>query len=265
MSNVIEQYYEIYIKGIKLNDSKIALIDQVTFEDNSTGSDTLQITISDPDFTFIDDNFFIEDASVKFIGGFNKERVSFSGFISVIDADFPQDGTPTLTIICMDNSHLLNRVAKSRTWKKTKMSTIARAIFLEHGLKAKVDDTKTVEDTISQSNQTDIEFLINKAKEEINEFICYIEGDTGYYVKRKILATPQDNLDYRSGNGRLFSFSPRINKESKREKITKNTVNAQTGKVKKDETTSSTVRDLQGTSSKTYEKYVGNNTWVKKG
>ena len=116
MSSLLMPYYQIYIGGQELDDFRYSMIDNVVFEDNASGSDLLTITITDPDFIFINDNIFVEEKKVKFIGGFqNNNRVMFEGYISVIDIDFPEIGSPTLTINCMDNTHLMNRVKKKKT------------------------------------------------------------------------------------------------------------------------------------------------------
>lgn len=265
MSDIKEQYYEIYISGKQLKEAHLSMIEEVVLEDNATGADLLHISISDPDFVYIEDSFFVEEAPVHFKGGWKGQYVTFDGFVSVIDLDFPTEGYPSLVIHCMDNSHLMNRKKKKRTWKDTKMSDVAKAIFREHGLTPVVDDTGAKEETISQSNSTDIAFLIDKAKAQDDDFICYVEGKKGYFVKRKVLAKPQATLDYRSGNGKLNSFRPRINKESKQEEINKDNVNANTGKTDKDQAKNTDKRDLQGTPTESSEKrkYTGNGNWEK--
>jgi len=264
MSEIKEQYYEIYIRGIQFDDSKYQLVEEVTFEDNATGSDLLHIALKDPDYRFIEDDLIVEESPVNFAGGWRGDTVSFEGFISVIDIDYPLHGVPTITLHCMDNSHIMNRKKKKRTWKNVKMSTVAESIFKEHGFIPIVDDTDKIEETISQSNTTDISFLISKAKDQSSEFICYVEGNKGYFVKRKILDNPQDTLEYFSGNGKLLSFRPRINKESKQESVDRSNIDTQSGTIVKDTTTNKDDRELQGTPTDTSEKrkYVGNNTWV---
>lgn len=266
MSEIKQQYYEIYIGGKKLDEEYLSLISEITLEDNASGADLLTIEITDPDFKFIEDNFFIEDTPVTFKGGWmGEDFITFEGFISIIDVDFPSTGSPTLTLHCIDNSHIMNRKAKKRTWSNTTRSEVARAIFVEHGFIPVIDDISKVEESISQNNQTDIAFLVDLAKDCDEEYICYVEGNHGYFVKRKILDTPQDILEYRTGNGRLLSFRPRINKESKQEEIDKSTINAETGEVVRDIATNDTPRELQGEAiqSKEGRRYIGNSKWIK--
>lgn len=220
MSELLVPYYRIYIKGKELSEYRYSLITQVVYEDNATGSDLLTIVAEDPDYAFIDDNIFKEDAKVKFIGGYKGDsRTMFEGYISVIDLDFPNTGSPTITLHCMDNSHRLNQKKKTVTWKKKRRSDIAKAIFKKYGLKAVVDPSPKKVDSISQSKKTDMDFLTQLAGEEEDDYLVYIEGNTGYYVKKKIGSKQQATLDYRDGNMKILSFSPRINNEVKQVEV----------------------------------------------
>jgi phage protein D len=254
-------YFKISISGEVLDEYKMSLINEVTFEDNASGSSILQISINDPDRVFIEDKFFVQQAPIHFEGGWVGERpATFDGFISVIDIDFPEEGYPVLMIHCMDRSHLMNRVRKKRTWKKTKVSEVARAIFREHGLVPIIDDSGKVEDTVSQSHETDIEFLISKAEGLDNEFIAYVEGNNGYFVKKNYSSDPQAVLNYASLDGSIYSFRPRVNKESKPESVDKTEVSHETKKVVKDKTTNNKSPRSKETQ---YEFNKNTETWKK--
>lgn len=274
MADISSMYYELSIGGKKLDSRRMALIEEVTVEDNLTGSDLLVITVNDPDFEFIEDDIFVEERTVTFKGGWSDDRsVEFEGYISVIDIDFPDTGSPRLFIHCMDNSHLMNRKKKKRTWNKKKASDVAKAIFAEYGFKIDVDDTGKVEETISQSNMTDIQFLIDLAKKQKDDFIVYVEKDKGYFKKLNLLKTPQDTLYYRQKSFDIKNFNPRINKETIQEEVSDANVNDATKNVEKATVANDANRDVQGTpikssSSKTsggtsYE-YKGGGQWVKK-
>lgn len=273
MSTILTPYYRIYIKGKELDEFRYSMIKQVVYEDNASGSDLLTIYIEDPEFIFLNDNIFIEDAKVKFIGGYKDNyRTMFEGFISVIDVEFPSTGCPSLTIHCMDNTHTMNRTKKKRTWTNKRRSDVAKAIFKEYGLKTVIHNSPRTEESIAQSNQTDIDFLEKLAEEELDPYLVYIEGTTGYYVKKEILKKQQATLDYRDGLMNVISFSPRINKETKQVEVQKANVNTKDKKVDKAEANDNTKRDSSGTSPKPVDKtdgstswkYQGGNSWVTK-
>ena len=114
--------YDVWISGTKLDINKKACITSIEVKETVDGSDTCTIKISDPEFLYIEDNIFIEDNTIKVKLGWVgvTYRVEFKGYISAIDVDFPNDGTPALTITCMDNTHLMNRKKKDNTFKMDK-------------------------------------------------------------------------------------------------------------------------------------------------
>jgi phage protein D len=266
-------YIEITIKGKKLTDEQMKYVTKVVYEDSATGSDLVTIYIDDPDFKYMDSDIYTEEVPMSIKGGWLHDKsVTFSGFITTIDFDFPEEDNPSLTIHCMDNSHLMNRKANTITWKKKRPSDIAKTIFKKYGLKAVVDTIGKVEDSISQSDATDISFLIDLANNQIEDVLCYIEGKTGYFIKKKVLSSAQANLYYRSKDFSLKSFNPRMDKVSKQEEIATSNIKAKTKVTQKGKANENTKRDLQGKSVKTSSsqssssgyKYDGNGKWEKK-
>ncbi len=262
MSEIKSMYYKIVVNGKELDEKRYSMIQSVKHEDCSSGSDLVTITIDDPDLEFLQDSIFVNDAPVKFTGGWYKGKTfTFEGYISVIDVTFPNSGTPQVTIHCMDNTHLMNRTKRQKTWKNMKVSDIAKQIFKSYGFSYKVDDTGTKEESTSQ-NDTDIRFLTQLADNEYEDYIVYVEGRKGYFIKKPSLGKQQAQLDYRCGNGELQSFSPRINKQTKRLEVGKSNVNLKDKKVDRAITNDSVSRPQSGTSFVPTEKPVVNKAWV---
>lgn len=247
-SEIIQQYFKLYIGGYSLDESWMELVQTVTYEDVDTGSDLVTIVMADPKLEVLNSPYiFKEDQAVTLIGGlYNNFRTLFNGYISVIDVDYPESGCPQVTIHCMDNTHLMNREKKSRTWKDKTKGDVITEIISAYGFTAVVDDTGDKEDSITQSDQTDAEFLTQLAKDMIDPFIFFMEGNEGHFVKKEILDTPQTILTYRDDDFNLLSFSPRITKEQKQIKVSKSNVNAKTGKVDTGEATESIAREISG-------------------
>ena len=118
-------------------------------------------------------------------------------------------------------------------------------IFREYGFKAVVHDTGDIEENISQSD-TDIKFLTQLANDQYENFIVYVEGTTGYFIKKPNLGNPQATLQYREGNGDLLSFSPRINKQTKQLKVDSAEVNTKDNAVDKATTNDTVSRPTSG-------------------
>lgn len=232
--NVSEVSYSITINGKKLDDTRMSNILDITLEDSATGSDLLQISICDPDLTFIEDNILLETATINFEATYTNtkgqaSKVKFDGYISLILIDFPSDGIPTIDICCMDKTYLMDVKPKKRTWSNMKRSDVASKIFKEYGLKTQIDSTSEKLETISQSNKTDIAFLIELAKaEKKDEYLVYVEGDTGYFVKKPKSLKSQATLTYKEAPYDITSFRPTISK--RQEETDDSDVNSSTQK-----------------------------------
>jgi hypothetical protein len=252
-SEIKQEYFKLYIGGYSINEEWLQLIEEIVYEEVDTGSDLLTITFYDPHLDVLNSPYlFVEDQAVTFIGGYWTDcRTMFDGYVSIIDVDFPEDGPPTVVLHCMDYTHLMNREKKKRTWKNKKKSEVATEILMSYGFVAIVDDTVKVEETITQSDQTDIDFLTDMTKDLVDDFIVYVRGSEAYFVKKQILDTPQETLTYRDLDRSIINFSPRINKEQKQIKVAKSNVNAKTGAVDTGEATESIAREISGDSVQT--------------
>lgn len=255
MSNVLSCYWKIRINGQELDQARVDCIDSIDLEEQCNGSDMCTIKVNDPNFVFINDNIFIEEAKVSVELGWHGDthRVKFDGYISAIDIDFPDSGCPMLSIFCLDGSHLMNRKKKKRSWDNVTRPEVVEKIAKEYGFKFVKESgyNFTKEDTISQSDITDIEFIENLAGEERLPFMCKLVGDTIYYVKMGLLKEPSSTLHYKQYPYDVVSFSPRINKETIKEEVTSSDINTSNKSVDSGTASDSqTSRDLQGDSVK---------------
>lgn len=256
MSKVLSCYWNVSINGKELDVDKRICIENIEINEQCDGSDTCTLTLNDPNFLFIEDNIFIEEATIQVTLGWNEDtyRIKFNGYISAIDISFPESGYPLLSIFCLDNSHLMNRKKKKRSWDNVTSADVIKKIAKEYGFKCVIEKGYkfTKEDTISQSNATDIEFCESLAGNERDPFMCKLIGSTLYYVKKGLLKEETSNLKYRKFPYDIISFNPRINKETRQEEITKADINTNDKSVDKSTANSkNTARDTQGESVKT--------------
>ena len=268
MSKLLSCYWNVYINGKLLSLEKKKCIDSIDIEELCDGSDTCTLNISDPDFLFIEDNLFIEEATVTVNIGWHGDTycVNFSGYISAIDIDFPDSGFPVMSIFCMDKSHIMNRKKKNRSWDKVTRADVVRKIAKEYGFKCVIESTYSgkTEDTISQSDTTDIEFCESLASEERDPYMCKLIGDTLYYVKKGILSKPSASLYYREKPYDIISFKPQINKETIKEEVSASNINTNDksidSSVAKNDNTN---RETQGEPVVTSNEYLGFDTKTK--
>ena len=264
-SNVSSPFWELWINNVEITGRARSCINSIEFDDLCDGSDTCTLNITDPDFIFIEDNIFIEEAKVLARFGFNEDidRKEFSGYISAIDISFPEEGSPTLTITCLDNSHLMNREKKNRSWDNVTRADIVKKIATEYGYYPDIEPNYTfaVQDTISQSNQTDIEFLESLATQEREPFMCKVKGTHIVYKKKGLLQTPITDIGYKTYPFDVISFTPQINKETRQEEVTSANVGTDTKAYESYTANDGNVsRDVQGESVKTTSSAALNDT-----
>lgn len=223
-NEVLAIIYDVWISGTKLGMGKKAYINSISVKETVKGSDTATLQITDPEFLFIEDDIFLEDNPIKLKLGWDNStyRVEFEGYISAIDIDFDSTGCPKLTLTCMDNTHIMNREKKSETFKNCTSADVVKKKCAEYGFTCVVDDSYSfaVQETITQSDQTDIDFITKLANDEVYPFTARLVGNTFYYVKMgKLEKTPKMTLTYRKYPHEIISFSPKINKETKKNKV----------------------------------------------
>ena len=221
--------YDVWIKGKKLGLYKKSCITSIEIEETTEGADTMVINISDPNFEYIEDNIFLEDTRIKVKLGWDGEtyRSTFSGWIATIDISFNEDGVPTLTINCMDDTHRMNRKKKSKTWNNMSSAQVVQQIVQNYGFKFVTDSNYkfTKQETITQSNQTDIDFIQSLAGEETEIFTArLVDNKTFYYVKKGQLGKSVATLNYVQYPHEVISFSPQINIETRQESVSTGTV-----------------------------------------
>ena len=270
MGKVLSCYWKMCINGKELDEARRRCIGDISIEENCDYSDTCSFKVNDPNFLYIEDNIFIEDATINVELGWHGDshRVKFDGYISAIDIDFPESGFPVLSIFCLDCSHVMNRKKKKRSWDNVTRAEVVQKIAKEYGFKCVIESGYTFdkEDTISQSDVTDIEFCENLSKEERVPFMCKLIGDTLYYVKKGVVKDPTSTLYYKKYPYDIISFRPRINKETILEEATSSDVSTSNKAVDTHTSnTDNTSRDLQGepvnpsSSKKVYDPKTG--TW----
>lgn len=220
---VLSLAYNVWICGTMLGLDKKSCIKSIDIEETTEGADTAKLVIADPHFLYIEDNIFVEEATIKIMLGWDNTtyRVTFDGYISAIDIDFPSDGIPVLTCTCMDNTHTMNREKKNETFTDCTSADVVKKKCAEYGFTCVIegDYPFTKQETITQSDQTDIDFITKLAADEVYPFTARLVGTTFYYVKKGKLGTPVMTLTYKAFPHEIISFKPKINKETRQTKV----------------------------------------------
>jgi len=272
LSEVLARWYSLTINGSEVSDEVKRRITDITLEVKESGSSTLTIKMVDNAMEYLTGSYLVKKAKVSFTCAWYSRRAEyckFIGYISVLDVDFAD--LVKLTITCLDESYPMSEEEKTRSWENKKVSEVAREIFMSYGLSAHVDDTDYVEESVSQSKQSDATFMNSLVgKVTHRNFIWYVDGKDAYFVERAMPNLSGKKLGYKTGNGQILSFNPRLTKGKLKIKKSSANINASTGSTTKT-TTTATVSDSstgtnQGTpkgtdNTGTSKKYV-NGKWI---
>lgn len=251
IDKVMACIWSVSINGVALDLQRKRSITSIQIDTQCDGSDTATIDITDKDLVYINDNIFIEDATISismmFVG--TTDKITFNGYVSAIDINFPEDGMPVLSLTCLDGTHVMNRTKKKRSWNNVTRMQVAQKIAAEYGFKFEGETSYNgvVEDTISQSDQTDIEFLEDLASQEDELYSCKLRGDTLHYKKKNMTAEAVMAIHYKKYPYEVRSFSPRINKETMQDSTTVADVATDTKKTDTATSTGSSKSSIQGT------------------
>jgi phage protein D len=126
------------------------------------------------------------------------------GEITALEPSFNTIGA-LLTIVGYCKSHRLHRGKKTKTWLRQKDSAIVSALVSEAGLSATVEDSAVLHEYVIQYNQTDWEFLSERATRIGYRF--YVEDQRLHFKKA---AHSTQNAPDLSWGDNLRSFRPRL-------------------------------------------------------
>src|SRR4051812_27345951 len=113
---------------------------------------------------WIDEDFLNEGKTVTIHMGYrDRMKKLFTGEICGLEPDFHTGEAAALTIRGYDRGHRLMRRRRTASYVQMKDADIARQIASQASLKPEVQDTNVTLEYVLQHNQTDLEFLWDRA------------------------------------------------------------------------------------------------------
>lgn len=234
MSKILSPLWEVFIGGSQLVSQK-KYIQSVTVDEAVDGSNTCTIEIIDDDGEFVQDNVFMEDSEIRVETIWMPGNLEvFDGYISAIDIDFPEDGLVKMSVFCLDGTHKMNMKKRSRTFENCSRADAIRLIAQEYGFGFEAEagfsdevNSKGNKDGLTQSKQTDIEFIESLAEEEGTLKADSKKGQEASNIKKGTwraklidgviqfstfgsIESPVASFDYKSGNHDILSFQPKL-------------------------------------------------------
>jgi uncharacterized protein len=120
---------------------------------------------STQEFKWIDKGLLGEGAKVEIkIGYVDQVRSMMKGEITALEPEYPGTEAPTLKVHGYDLLHRFRRGRNTRSFTNMKDSQIAEQVASNLQLLSQAEDTQITHEYILQSNQTDIDFLLERAR-----------------------------------------------------------------------------------------------------
>jgi phage protein D len=175
--------------NIKLNDQEDKkLIDALldcTVENSLHLPDVCTVRLHDEGFKWLDSDKVKEGTKVEVFGGDEGSKTLtsiFVGEVTALEMDLAAHGTPTIILRCYDRSHRLHRGRERQTFVQTKDSDVVKKVAGAAGFTVHADETTEVHEWLLQNNQTNWEFLTERAA--YNGFRLYVQGERDLHFKK---------------------------------------------------------------------------------
>lgn len=208
---------QLKLDGTPAEPDLMAALMSVEVDDTLHMPDMFTLRFHDPELELVDSDDLdvgteVEIEAQAAAGG--ATRSLLVGEITAIEPEFPHEGAPILTLRGYDRSHRLHRGKRTRTFQNVSDSDLAEQIARENQLQAQVTSTRVVHDYVIQSNQTDFEFLSERARRI--GFDCIVDGQQLLFRSPGEEESQPVELDYGAG---LLEFRPRLTMASQFEEV----------------------------------------------
>jgi len=207
--------HKVLLDGNELPIEEMVDVLEVTVSDYVTGASWFCVNMNNwhsdrQDFKYSDGPRFKEGAKLEVTLGYDGRIVSLiKGEVTTLEPEFNQDEAPTLKVQGYDSLHRFRRGRKTKSYVQLKDSDIASQIASSLGLSAQVEDTQVTHEYLLQDNQTDIDFLLERARRIRYELV--IENGTMQFRKAANDKGEVVSLEY---GLTLRSFYPRLSTAS---------------------------------------------------
>ena len=191
--------FKVEVDGTELSSDDMAAVYSVQFEDELNTASMFVLKLSAYDFEkcawrFLDLENFGLGREIKLYMGMDSEELMVVGEVTAIEPCFSENSS-VIEVRGYDRLHRLRFGTKRRTFSDMKDSDIASMIAGDWGLGAKVTNTGISYPYVYQNNQSDLEFLLERAKRIRYE--VYVEDRTLYFRPAKENDSVSLTLEYK--------------------------------------------------------------------
>lgn len=194
-SSLITQFH-VKIDGAFVPEAFMHDVFEVSVQNSLHLPDVATIVLNDRKLTWIDDALCAPGKEVQVLGTASPEKAKsspiFDGEIVEMEPEFGAK-THRLTVRAFDRLHRLSRGRFVRTFLNVTDGDVATQFAKEAGLTPDIDATRQVHEYLIQNNQTNLEFLRQRAADI--GYLCYVLGKT-FCFKKLAHGTPPVPLDW---------------------------------------------------------------------
>ncbi|HZY41570.1 MAG TPA: contractile injection system protein, VgrG/Pvc8 family, partial [Anaerolineae bacterium] len=183
----------------------------VEVDDSLHIPDMFSLQVRDPKMKWVDSDQLAAGQEVEILaaGGSGSPQRLIIGEITAVEPDYPYGQAPVLNVRGYDRAHRLHRGKKTRTYQQMTDSDIVTKIAREYSLRPDVDPTTEVHSYILQNNQSDFEFVMERARRLGYNFLV----DDRALVFKKPSSLPSETVELEYGVT-LRQFRPRMSTAS---------------------------------------------------
>lgn len=203
--------WRIRLDGVDLSPEVVPDVLSVEVEQHVDGADTFTIAVNvwnalAQDFQWLDDDVFVEGGELEVLVGYGEDLESLiRGEIVALEIDYGAETTPVLRVQGYDKLHRFRRGRHTQTYINVKDSDIAERIAQEMRMQVQTDDSEVVHAHLFQYNQSNIDFLQERARRI--DYEVDVVADTLHFRRTANDRGGTLNLNYRDD---LKQFNVRL-------------------------------------------------------
>ncbi len=205
-NQTIVSHLYLSVDGTPVGEEVLRQILEVTVDQHVHLPGMFTLRLADPDLVLLDRGLFDLTKVVEIAGHDQKQQrlILMVGEVTALEPTFGEGMIAELVVRGYDRLHRLYREVKSKTYLNIKDSDLATQIAKAAGLTAEVETTRTVYDHLYQHNQSDLNFLMERAWRIGYE--CFVTDKQLFFRKPTTSGAP---ITLTWGD-ELVTFQPRL-------------------------------------------------------
>lgn len=157
--------FKITVDGTELSDAAIRDLTLIRVEESLTLPASFMVRFFDPEFALADQPVMAVGAEVEIaVGWENPLTTIMKGEVTGVTVEARDSGSVELVVTGFDKMHRALRGSKAQTYQNQSDADVAKKIAGEAGLTPDVDATGDPHDYLFQINESDHQFLRNRAR-----------------------------------------------------------------------------------------------------